>query len=63
MHLVKIDGDDPLWKKYADLYAANYSSMDAESLRKEAVKLWHSKLELLAHLEKAQIEIKLLREN
>ena len=36
--------------------------MTEKDLRLLAEKLWHNKIELLAHLEKAQIEFKTLKE-
>ncbi len=58
MNLVKIDGQDPVWKKYADLAQPNFIAMTETQLREMVEKLWHNKLELLAHLEKVQIQLK-----
>ena len=48
--LVKLEGDDPVWRKYANLATPSFNTMTESQLRKEAEALWLSKLELMAHL-------------
>ena len=53
--VVKLEGDDPVWRKYAGLSTPDFRTMPEEELKETAKSLWTSKLELLAHLEKAQV--------
>lgn len=57
MNLVKLDGQDPVWKKYADMVKPSFSALTQTQLRQLAEQLWSSKLQLIAHLEKAQIQL------
>lgn len=61
--LVKLEGDDPVWRKFSLLSKPEFQNMTESQLREESNKLWSSKLELLAHLEKAHIELACLKEN
>ena len=63
MRLVKLEGDDPAWRKFATLAAPSFDSLNEAQLKMQAQQLWKSKLELLAHLEKAQIELKTMQES
>jgi hypothetical protein len=58
----KLEGTDPVWKQLEVLARPEISSLDLPALRTLAEKLWLGKLELLAHLEKAQVELKTLKE-
>ena len=55
MGIVKLEGDDPVWRKYSLLASPSLNTMTHDQLIKYAQDLWNSKLELLAHLEKAHI--------
>ena len=50
MGIVKLEGDDPVWRKYSNLAEPSLASMTQEQLVKYTGELWKSKLELLAHL-------------
>lgn len=55
MGIVRLEGDDPVWRKYANLAAPSFNNMNETQIKQLSEQLWRSKLELLAHLEKAQI--------
>jgi hypothetical protein len=63
MGIVKLEGDDPVWRKFATLAAPSFDSLTEAQLKMQAQLLWKNKLELLAHLEKAQIELKTAQES
>ncbi|EFX60280.1 hypothetical protein DAPPUDRAFT_344259 [Daphnia pulex] len=63
MGLVRLEGDDPVWRKFASLATPSFESLNEAQLRMQAQQLWKSKLELLAHLEKVQIELKMAQES
>ena len=50
MGIVKLEGDDPVWRKYSMLAEPSLSTMTQDQLMKYSKELWVSKLELLAHL-------------
>ena len=50
MALVKLEGDDPVWRKFALICKPEFNTMTESQVREECDKLWCSKLELLAHL-------------
>lgn len=55
MGLNKFEGEDPVWRKYSVLAEPSFNTMTHDQLKKSAEEMWKSKLELLAHLEKAHI--------
>lgn len=61
--LVKFEGDDPTWKKFANMAQPQFHSMTSDQILANAKSLWNSKLQLLAHLEKAQIQLATLKES
>jgi hypothetical protein len=63
MGIVKLEGEDPVWRKYALLAEPSVETMTHEQLKKCVMDLWKSKLEVLAHLEKAHIELKMIAES
>lgn len=42
--IVKLEGDDPVWRKYSNVASPNYSNMTENQLKKHAEQLWKSKL-------------------
>jgi len=44
MGIVQLEGDDPVWRKYANLTQPSFNTMNEAQLRKQAEQLWISKL-------------------
>jgi hypothetical protein len=44
MNLVKLDGQDPIWKKYNDMTKPSFNVLTTDQLRHLAEQLWTGKL-------------------
>jgi hypothetical protein len=42
--IVKLEGDDPVWRKYSSLAQPQFTTMTESQLRKQADELWRNKL-------------------
>lgn len=42
--IVKLEGNDPVWRKYANLALPSYAAMTQEELQAECKLTWNSKL-------------------
>lgn len=40
LHLVRLEGDDPVWKKFANVAEPAFNVMDGEEMKRMAQNLW-----------------------
>lgn len=44
MGIVRLEGDDPVWRKFAAIATPSFESMSETQLKMQAQQLWKSKL-------------------
>jgi hypothetical protein len=44
LNMVKLEGDDPVWRKYANIADPTFNVMSLDQLKKYADQLWQSKI-------------------